>query len=212
MGGRATEIVLVHGLWFGAWALAPLGRRLGADGTPVRRISYPCTRDTLEAHAHRLHAFARENEATTRHFVGHSLGGLVILRMFSLFGDAEPGRIVLLGSPLRGSRVARKADRLPGSSALTGKMGPELKEGYDRCPPGREIGMIAGSKDIGLGRLVGGVGAAGDGTVALDETRAPWLTAHRVLPVSHTGLVLSKEAARRASRFLQTGTFDAHGP
>lgn len=203
-----SEIVLVHGLWFGAWALAPLAHWLAADGTPVRRISYPCTRETLGEHARRLHEFARETDTATRHFVGHSMGGLVILRMLGLFDDVPPGRIVFLGSPLRGSRAARQAEKLPGSQALMGQAEPALKEGYDRCPKGREAGMIAGSKGIGLGRLVGGLDGPGDGTVSLEETRAPWLKAHLVLPVTHTGLVVSKEVARQTARFLQTGAFD----
>ncbi|MBT8051592.1 MAG: alpha/beta hydrolase [Gammaproteobacteria bacterium] len=204
----STEIVLVHGLWFGAWALAPLARRLAADGTAVRRFSYPCTRQTLGEHARRLHEFVRESDASTRHFVGHSMGGLVILRMLGLFEDVPPGRVVLLGSPLRGSQTASKAEKLPGSRVLTGQAEPILRQGYDRCPNGCEVGMIAGEKDIGLGRLVGGLDGPGDGTVSIEETRAPWLKDHLVLPVTHTGLVVSKQVARQTARFLQTGAFD----
>ena len=102
------EIVLVHGLWFGAWAMALLARRLKKLGVPVRRINYRTTRGELAQHANRLYDFSRRSGVQTQHFVGHSLGGLVILKMLAEHADVAPGRVVFLGSPLHGSRVARK--------------------------------------------------------------------------------------------------------
>jgi pimeloyl-ACP methyl ester carboxylesterase len=204
------EIIVVHGLWFGAWSMAPLARRLARGGLPVRRFNYRSTRGDLDEHAANLRDFARESGALQQHFVGHSLGGLVILNMLARYDDPAPGRVVLLGSPVGGSRVADKARNLPGSQALFGKVSTALERGYDAAPPGRDVGMIAGSRSVGLGWLVGGTGGPGDGTVALAETRAPWLRDHRVLPLTHTGLVLSAEAAHEALRFLENGAFEAH--
>ena len=203
-----TEIVLVHGLWFGSWAMAVLARRLEKrTGLPVRRISYRSTRGELDDHAESLRRFALASGASRQHFVGHSLGGLVILKMLADTPGAPPGRVVLLGSPLKGSRVARKARRIPGFGAMTGSIQGALTRGFDSHQAGREVGMIAGSRPVGLGLFVGGLGAPGDGTVALDETRVEWLTEHAVLPVTHTGLVYSKNVAEMTGRFLETGGF-----
>lgn len=202
-----SEIVLVHGLWFGSWALARLARRLKALGIPVRRINYRTTRGNLGDHAARLHDFARQSEAATQHFVGHSLGGLVILKMLSLYRDLPPGRVVFLGSPLRGSIVARNMQRIPGAQTLLGKIDSALHEGYPLIPDGREAGMIAGSKSRGLGLLVGGTEGPGDGTVAVSETHAEGLADHCVLPVTHTGMLYSAEVAKKTVEFLESGGF-----
>lgn len=204
------EVILVHGLWFGSWAMAGLAGRLRRKGYVVRRINYRSTRGDLDDHARRLRAFAAMSRATTQHFVGHSLGGLVILKLFSLYGDIPQGRLVFLGSPLKGSRVARKAARLPGAAALFGKIRTALDRGYSVVPDGREIGMIAGSLSAGLGMLVGGAEGPGDGTVAVDETRIEGLTDHCLLPVTHTSMIFSSKVAHQAAFFLENGRFQ-HG-
>ena len=56
--------------------------------------------------------------------------------------------------------------------------------------------------------LLGGVGGAGDGTVALRETHMPGLADHITLPVTHTGMLYSREVARQAAYFLRTGGFE----
>lgn len=212
MNGRvASEIVLVHGLWVGSWALASLSRHLQALKIPVRRINYRTTRGNLTDHAARLHEFALSSDALTQHFVGHSLGGLVILKMLSNFDDLPPGRLVFLGSPLRGSIVARNSRKIPGAQSLFGRIEHAFQEGFPVIPGGREAGMIAGSKPLGLGRLVGGTGGPGDGTVAVAETFAEGLTEHCVLPVTHTGMLYSAEVAKKTADFLETGSFGGAG-
>ena len=206
--GAGSEIVLVHGLWFGSFFMRPLARRVEKHtGLPVRRINYRSTKGELDEHARRLYEFCRQESAGTRHRVGHSLGGLVILKMLSMYPEFEPGRLVFLGSPLQGSRVARKAIELPGVSALLGQVQADLERGFDGFAGGREAGMIAGSRSLGLGLFVGGLDGPGDGTVALEETRAEWLCAHCVLPVTHTGMLYSPEVAEKAAQFLETGRF-----
>lgn len=203
-----NEVILVHGLWFGSWAMAILARRLRAAGLSCRHYSYATTRDGLDGHAAGLWKFAREAAADSVHFVAHSLGGLVTLRMLGQFDGVAHGRVVLLGSPLGGSVAARKAARIPGAGKLLGGIRFTLHEGYGHIPPGRETGMIAGTRGIGLGLLVGGVGGRGDGTVALSETRTTGLADRIELPVTHTGMLYSKKVAHQAAYFLRSGGFE----
>lgn len=206
--GRGGEVILVHGLWFGSWSMARLARKLEREGFDVRRHAYSSTAAGLADHAAELRAFALRSGAAEIHFVSHSLGGLVTLMMLNEFGDIPPGRVVMLGSPLVGSVIARRSGRVPGHAKLFGEVREALQRGYDRIPPGREIGMIAGTRGIGLGLLVGGVGGRGDGTVAVRETRADGLRDHFELKVTHTGLIYSREVARQAAFFLRNGGFD----
>ena len=202
-----TGVILVHGLWYGSWALRALSHRLRRDGFMVRDFAYPATSTSLSAHASNLYEFAASVKSDGLHFLGHSLGGLVILRMMSETPELPQGRIVLLGSPLGGSAVARKMRNLPGSEKLLGEARTAIEKGYTRIPEGRETGMIAGSMGLGLGVMMGGTGGPGDGTVSLEEASCPGLHDRLVLPVSHTGLLYSAKVAKHAANFLETGRF-----
>jgi pimeloyl-ACP methyl ester carboxylesterase len=206
-----TEVILVHGLWFGSWAMSSLAKKLEASGFHCRRFSYKTTGGGLDQHAAGLRAFAQQSASEQIHFAAHSLGGLVTLRMLEAFGGVAQGRVVLLGSPLGGSVTARKAGRIPGAESLLGEIRPALHQGYGQLPEDRETGMIAGTKGFGLGMLVGGVGGPGDGTVATGETRIAGLADHIELPVTHTGMLYSAEVARQAAVFLRAGGFE-HAP
>jgi hypothetical protein len=71
----------------------------------------------------------------------------------------------------------------------------------------RELGVIAGSVPIGLGRLVGVHGAPSDGTIFVEETRLPGILEHLVLRISHTALPFSSMVARQTAAFLNDGCF-----
>jgi pimeloyl-ACP methyl ester carboxylesterase len=204
------SIVLVHGLWLSGWTLVPLARRLGAAGFHARTWSYPTLRGTLEHNAATLAAFLRRQAAPVTGLAGHSLGGIVALRALELAPDLAVQRLLLLGSPLRGSAAAAALARLPGGRAL---LGHSLPEGLERGPrrPARPlvIGMIAGSLGMGAGRLLARFNGASDGAVAVEETRWEGLDAHLVLPVSHAGLLTSARVARSAAQFLRTGRLEA---
>lgn len=206
MSGPA-EVVLVHGLWFGAWTMRPLASQLRKAGFIVRRFNYRTTRGGLTAHARRLRGFAARSKNPRQHFVAHSLGGLVTLQMLADFRDLPPGRVVFLASPVGGSSVARKTRKIPGSRKLLGEIRSALESGFKPASMAREAGMIAGSKTIGLGMLVGGPGGPGDGTVSISETRIDGLKDHLVLPVTHTSMLYSPEVAKQTARFLETGGF-----
>jgi hypothetical protein len=69
------------------------------------------------------------------------------------------------------------------------------------------MGIVAGSLGIGLGRLFGRFDEPNDGMVTVAETRLAGATDHVVLPVTHTSLLLSREVAHQAERFLRVGRF-----
>lgn len=208
MGDRVAQhpVVLVHGLWYGRAGLVLLDRRLQKAGFPVRRFSYPALRQSLSADARALRDFIIQNDCDQLSLVGHSLGGLVILRMLDEYAGIPPGRVVLLGSPVRGSRVARRAGARRLFRPLIGPVRPELEAGFSQAPAGRETAVIAGSRSFGLGRLFGSLDTPDDGTVSLSECR---LDNARVcvFPVTHTGLVTAPGVARAVAGFLATGRF-----
>jgi pimeloyl-ACP methyl ester carboxylesterase len=209
--GRRT-VVLVHGLWYGSVSLKLMARRLGAKGFACRTFAYPTVRRSVAESARRLHRFARGLEARTLDFVGHSLGGLVILRMLDEFGGLPPGRVVLLGSPVTGSAVARRLAEWPVARGLIGRSGRILTTGFAHAPSGRDTGIIAGTQGMGLGRAIERLERPHDGTVSVAETRLADAADHLQLPVSHSGLVLSARVADEVACFLDQGRFSRRSP
>ena len=208
----STVVVYVHGLWLSGNEAGILLRRLGRQlNAKTRAFSYASMTSSISDSARALATFLREQRADTLHLVGHSLGGLVILKLFENGEDAQlpPGRIVLLGSPLNGSRAAQNLARLPFGRKIMGRGVREdlLTERQRRWTGQRELGVIAGSVGIGLGRLVGVFGAPSDGTIFVEETRLPGILDHLVLRVSHTALPFSSTVARQTAAFLSDGNF-----
>jgi hypothetical protein len=117
------------------------------------------------------------------------------------------GRVVCLGSPLRGSAVARGIAGVPGGAIIIGKHLDILRTGLERWDGRQEVGSIAGRLPIGLGFAIGALSSPHDGTVSVAETELPGLTDHCVVPATHTGLLFSAEAAEQAIAFLRHGRF-----
>jgi len=204
----AVRVVVVHGLWYGRPGMLPLARRLKNLGWDCELFGYSSVFARPADNVARLAECAQRTGGDRLHFVGHSLGGLLILKMLVEAGEALPaGRVVLLGSPLKGSAVAR---HMAGNRALrpwVGRAEALLDHGMDRLPEGRQIAAIAGTSSFGAGRLIARLEKPHDGTVAVAETKVPGLVDHLELPVSHTGLVLSQKAATAVDAFLRKGHF-----
>ncbi len=210
-GGAVT--VLVHGLWMHGVVMQVQRCYLARMGFETVCYSYPSMRLTLSENADRLAQFARSLRAQRIHWVGHSLGGLVILRMFELVPTLPPGRVVLLGVPY-GDGYAQRA--LAASRLGARLLGRSIGEWVDlKKPdtfPGREIGVIAGSLARGLGRLVArGLPRPNDGVVTVAETELAAACDRIVLPVSHSGMLISRRVARQSGAFLRTGKFEIPG-
>ena len=201
-------VVLVHGLWMGAMVWLPFSQQLRRDGWHVAAFSYPSVRQGLEESARALGAFARAQAAQRLHFVGHSQGGLVILRMLCEFPQLPVGRVVLIGSPAAGSQAAEQLGATRVGRWLRGAALPQWHARFAEPVLRRvEVGAIAGTRRLGMAALVVKVPAPSDGAVAVDETRLPGLADHLCLPLPHSGLIVSRRVAAQTTAFLRTGRF-----
>lgn len=201
-------VVLVHGLWLNGLEFFVLRDRLKRAGFAPEALHYPSTRVSLQEAADALAAKLR-TLGPTAHVVAHSLGGVVALETFARHADLPPGRVVLLGSPVQGSRAAKA---VAGWSVGPQVLGPlamaELARPQSRRWVGpREIGVIAGSRSAGLGRLFADLPVPNDGTVAVEETRLPGAASAVVHDASHTGMLFSPAVAGSTLQFLATGSF-----
>jgi len=201
-----SRVVLLHGLWMTGVTTWPLARRLRAQGFAPEVLGYHTIRESPRAAIDRL--LERLRDGDPAHVVGHSMGGLIALHALRTDPQAPVGRVLCLGSPLCGSAAAAELSKRRGSQFYFGHSTDILLDGCTTWPQGVGVGMIAGSSPRGLGRYFGRFEGDHDGTVAVEETRAPGLADHVVVRTSHTGLLLSGEVAALAGRFLREGRFD----
>ncbi|HUN26062.1 MAG TPA: alpha/beta fold hydrolase [Steroidobacteraceae bacterium] len=205
-----ATVVYVHGLWSSHADSFLLRRRLARDfGLEAHVFRYPSVRASMPEVTERLAEFVRALRPKTLHLIGHSLGGLVIYRCLERFPLESPGRVVFLGTPALGCRAAVEFARLPLARALVGRCVREelLVERERRWRSDRPLGIIAGNRALGFGRLIVRYDGESDGTIAVSETRMPGATDHITVAAGHMGLLVSEEAARQTGFFLRDGHF-----
>ncbi len=203
-----TTVVVVHGLWMTGAVFALQRAQLARYGYRVAAFSYPSIRLGMDEIASRLARFVATLNAARVHFVGHSLGGLVVLNTLALVPQVRAARIVLLGSPVAGSRAAEQLAHSSAGRALIGQALLDWRAERGAAVAARfDIGMIAGTVRLGVGRLLVRLPTPNDGVVCLDETRMPGLRDHLAMPLSHSGLIVSARVARQIHNFLELGHF-----
>jgi len=175
----------------------------------VHPFRYATATSTMSEITSRLQRFVRELQAERLHFVGHSLGGLVIYRFLERYPQQPPGRVVFLGTPSVASRAAVQAANIRIVATAMGRsVQDELLRPRDRrWKADRQLGIIAGTRPLGVGQILAKFEEDCDGTIGVSETQLPGATDHITLPVSHLGMLVSSRVARETGAFLQQGRF-----
>ncbi len=212
----AETVVLLHGIAMPAAAMRRLAGALRADGFRVINLAYPWRRLSLDVLAReylpaRLQAAGGE-EAARLHFVGHSMGAILVRRYLGEHRPANLGRVVLLGPPNAGSVVA---DRLSRRAPLRWLLGPNLLllrtdaaggSAAPPAPPDCDVGVIAGTASLHpvFSRWLRG---ENDGVVSVESARLPGARAFVVVPHSHSGMLWRRAVAAQVITFLRHGRF-----
>jgi len=210
-----AAVVYVHGLWFSGHEAFMLRRRLEKErGYEWRVFSYASTLLSMDQIADALDAYIAQIQNPRVHLLGHSLGGIAILRCLERHPAKPPGRVLIMGTPSMPSQAAAALARFRIGRAILGQAATrELLDKHQRhCPHARDIGIIAGTQSLSFGRLVVDFDEPNDGTVAVSETRLPGATAHLTLPVSHSGMLLSARVAHEVGQFFEHGRFGSTQP
>src|SRR3970040_2623124 len=138
------DVILAHGLWVPGVVMQPLAARLERAGSHCPRFAYAGRSRPLEAHAERLARLARQ--LGPAHFLGHSLGGLVVLEALQSDAAIGVGRVMLLGTPVQGCLCGRWLARHTAGRWLLGESEKLWREGraarWTRAEP---LGVIAGT-------------------------------------------------------------------
>lgn len=210
---EATEqeaVVLVHGIWMNGLLMGFLAKQLKKRGYSAFTISYRFLRKSPMENAQQLYDLVKKLPHHRIHLVGHSLGGIVIMHLLDRYNDLPEGRVVLIGSPVRGSAFARQLAANAWSRQLLGRSTEAGVLGGAPIYCGvKELGIIRGTIRLGMAALVRKPGETNDGVVSESETMLDGAKDYAELPLSHSMLIFSRRSADLVSQFLKTGRFSA---
>jgi pimeloyl-ACP methyl ester carboxylesterase len=198
-------VILVHGHGAHPVLLEPLRRALQRQGFHAINWRYRSLRGSIEAHAAELAVKASEldddGNIERLHFVGHSMGAIVVRRALALARPRKLGRVVLLAPPNQGARLADLA------LWLFGPLGPRIHGARELCSrPDSYVNRLAPAADLDCGIIA----AAWDHAVALASTHLPGERDHIVLRGLHT-LPLHRHTPAQVGHFLRQGRFHRAG-
>ena len=204
-------VVLVHGFGRTARDMRTLQTHLEEAGydtfaptLPSWIVRVPGCADML---ARRLDRFG--DDYSRVHFVGHSMGGLIIRRMLAERLVPYLGRCVLSGTPNGGTPLAEIVVRRIPPIAWLFRPYYDLDNGMDIAAPVNvpmpEMGAIAGTDDdLLFGTLIDG---ESDGRVPVDSVPFDGMSEMITLPYHHEEIHHKHDTARYVIRFLSTGAF-----
>jgi pimeloyl-ACP methyl ester carboxylesterase len=214
-------VILLHGLMRASNSMSLLGDHLAAHGDySVIDFEYASTRENIDVHAADLKAVIdRLGPGVTEiNFVGHSLGNIVVRhylgdqRNTNLGRDKRIKRMVMLGPPNQGSRMARIAKDSLLFKTITGASGRELATSWELVEPKLaipdfEFGIIAGGQDKEEDWDNFMLKGPDDFTVALKEAKLAGAHDLLVRPLLHSNMMKQPIVLESTLRFFEDGYF-----
>ncbi len=202
------SVVLVPGVGMGGVELIPIGRHLERAGFPSKVFWHQPWPHAPKESARRLRDALERVDSDVVHLVGHSMGGVAILRMLEDASWSRAGRVVTLASPHRGFTAVRRVNSVPGGAQVAGRAAMSVLEAPRSAtiPAEREVGGIAGDWSLCFGGLLT-PGESSDTLVCVEETKLPGMRDHAVFHQTHASMLLSPSVWRAVEHFLRLGTF-----
>jgi hypothetical protein len=183
-----------------------LGFRLKRRGYETHLFGYSPRRRTLDEISRSLRDFvAARVEAPAYHFIGHSLGNVIVRHGFREGHREGLHRIVMLAPPNGPASLASSLRHHRLYRWWTGDSGQKLadEEFYRRLPvPNVEFGVIAGDRGHRIG-----FDAPNDSVVLVENTKLEGMKDWVVVHHTHTLIMIASDTAELCARFLESGSF-----
>jgi pimeloyl-ACP methyl ester carboxylesterase len=215
--GSAEQVILLHGLGRQGSAMFLLQKRIREAGYEAHSIEYASLQEPPEVILEKVGeqiALLCKDDSRPVHFVGHSLGGLVVRAYLDQKPLINLGRVVLLGTPSQGSELVD----IYGDSWLFKILGPTARVlGTDDDsfpnrigPPYYPLGIIAGTSSFTIteDHLPG----SDDGLVSVKSTQIDGMTDFLLVDTSHSMMRYNETVARETIHFLKEGHFSQSPP
>lgn len=220
MGPQKEIVILLHGIALSKKTLWPFELYLKAQGYDTLGITYPSRRMTLDDLAKWLRteflSMPFWGNHPKVHFVTHSMGGLLARRYLSLYKNEIPaekiGRVVMIGTPNKGSEVADALKDLSPYKFVFGPAGEELTTSSQENNtdfPYYDVGVIAGDAKWWADPLSAFFFTGpNDGKVSVERSKLEGMRDHMIVKSSHTAMIYRPTVWKQAAHFLKHGEFN----
>jgi pimeloyl-ACP methyl ester carboxylesterase len=213
----AEKVVLLHGFGRSDMSMLILNGALTEAGYDVHSLEYPSIEQPPEA---LVKIVAKEinncckDSAETIHFVGHSLGGLLVRDYLGRHRPENLGHVVLIGSPNKGSELADADLGITAQETLLDWAGPSAQalhtgpDGYAASLPAPEysVGIIAGTRGNHLSDKW--LPTPNDGVVSVESARLDGMTDFIEVDITHWDMRRDPIVANLVIEFLRHGRFN----
>lgn len=209
-------VIILHGIARSSAHMAPLANYLMHEGYEIINLDYPSTNLPLTALIKNVASQLENVSLNSRskvHFVGYSMGGLIIRGYLNKYPPKNLGRVLLLGTPNKGSEVADFWKSNYFYQKIFGPAGQELTTDYSNAlneilgEVNYELGIIAGTSTIDpFSSYL--LPKPNDGKVSVESTKVKGMSAHIMLPVSHTFFPSNSLVKQQTVMFLKEGHFN----
>ncbi|MEL7499112.1 MAG: lipase [Planctomycetota bacterium] len=219
---KGRVVILLHGLIRTSNSMQPMAKFLQQHEFATINLQYASSRKQVEDHAAALHSVIEhlDPQVTDIYFVAHSLGNIVTRRYLGDHHDAQTGRqgdprirrMVMLGPPNQGSRVARLLNNSVLFHTIAGKSGAQLSHSWEKlestlATPSFEFGIIAGGQatDQEWSNFV--LKGKDDYTVSVEETKLAGAADFLVRPLWHSNMMKQQSVFDATLNFFDEGYF-----
>lgn len=212
MSGR-DYVVIFHGIFRTNRHMRKLAAHISSQGYDVLNLNYPSTRYPLETLVDMAwqNVLSHMTENKRVHFVGYSMGGLLVRALLSKYRPVQLGRVVLLAAPNHGSEVADLLKNNWLYKKLYGPAGQQLITNQSSIASlfsgiYYECGVLAGSLSLDpiCSYFIRG---KDDGKVSIESTKISGMKAHAIVNTTHTWFPHNKDVQRQTVSFLKNGCF-----
>ena len=209
---QQDTVVILHGIFRSSRHMRKLASYLQSH-YDVLNLDYPSTQYPLETLASIIQEKVEKtiNPDKPTHFVGYSMGGLLLRILLRSFRPKQLGRVVQLATPNHGSEVANFLKNFWLYQKLYGPAGQQLITDQS------QIQHLFGSVDYELGILAGDfsldplssllIPGANDGKVSVSSSKLPGMQDHCIIKASHTFFPSNQHVLQQTATFLQQGKF-----
>lgn len=216
---KAFEVVLLHGLGRDYQVMLPMQNYLSEHfECNVHNISYPSMRHDFPELVQYVNdkLLSTLDGSLTTHFVGHSMGGILIRLLLQQWRPNHLGRVVQVGSPNQGTEVVDFLNQTklfrPLYGAAASRLGTDQGSIiHELKPVDYEIGIIAANRtslsDAFFHAFI--FNRENDGLVPLDSTKISNMSDFVVVKTSHLAAIYHPKTLKYVAQFLGTGSFVA---
>tara|TARA_R110002110_G_scaffold119309_1_gene293701 strand:- start:5543 stop:6229 length:687 start_codon:yes stop_codon:yes gene_type:complete len=219
MTDQSTDyIVILHGILRSSHHMRKLTAFLSEQGYEVIAIDYPSSQHCIEELIDIIHQKIEAQVIIDKpiHFVGYSLGGLLLRALLHKYQYKRLGRVVQLAPPNQGSEIA---DLLKGNWLYQKIYGPA---GQQLITNQKEFEHLFGKVNYSVGVISGDLNidpfcaffipGSHDGKVSVERSKLSDMTDHIVVRASHTFFPHSKSVQQQTLYFIQHNCFNHSSP